>query len=300
MGYPVIKRVYNNNVLLAQEEDGSEVVLLGKGIAFRRKVGELVEPVPGMQRFVPDGTYPFARIADVLKDAPPEQVAVATEVTAIAHEVLGLQPRQSLMLPILDHLAFAVRRAATGSVVDFPLRWEVAQLYPAEAALGRRVLELVNGRLGLRLQEDEWVAFALHFVNQQWAVGDISKTVAMTKVIAACFSLLESRWERTIDQNAMSATRFVTHVRYVFARASTESQLRESPIDVLTSFAMPTRRRRRPQSAYRSSSPRLPDGSCPERRSPTWRCTPVDCTSRSSSAGRDALQFGPHLSTHEI
>jgi beta-glucoside operon transcriptional antiterminator len=230
----VVKRVYNNNVLLSVEADSTEVVLLGKGIGFQRRPGDTVDTSLAGQRFVAEGLYRAPQLAGLLSDAPSDHIDLAQTITELGHAMLGLEPRQSLMIPVLDHLTFAVRRAQEGTQIDFPLRWEVAQLYPGEAALGRQVVTLVNDTLGVELQADEWVAFALHFVNQQWTKGDFSKTVAMTETISRVFLRLAERWGRPIDENARSAARFVTHLRYVFARAASDTQLHTSRLDVLS------------------------------------------------------------------
>jgi beta-glucoside operon transcriptional antiterminator len=236
--HPTVKRVYNNNVVLAMEDDGTEVVLLGKGIGFQRRPGDVVDVALADQRFVAEGPYRAPQLAGLLSDAPADHIGVAQAITELGHATLGLEPRQSLMIPVLDHLTFAVRRAQEGTHIDFPLRWEVAQLYPAEAALGRQVVTMVNETLGVQLQDDEWVAFALHFVNQQWTKGDFSKTVAMTETISRVFLRLAQRWGRPIDENASSAARFVTHLRYVFARAAGDRQLNTSRLDVLAAVQL--------------------------------------------------------------
>lgn len=230
-----IKRVYNNNVLLAKLHDGSDMVLVGKGIGFNHKPGELIALDTADQRFVPDGSYAASHVAGVLGDAPLEQIEVVQEIMAMAQTELKLEPRQSLLVPILDHLGFAVQRASEGLRVDFPLRWEVAQLYPAEGNLGRRVVALIKERLGVVLQEEEWVAFALHFVNQQWSKADFSKTVSMTETIVGVFSLLSSRWGTNIDENKLSSARFVTHLRYLFARSLEATSSAAFEVDVLAS-----------------------------------------------------------------
>lgn len=234
-GTATIKRVYNNNVLLAELGDGSEMVLVGKGIGFNHKTGQPVDLGIADQRFVPDGSYAASHVAGVLSDAPLEQIELVQEIVAMAQAELKLEPRQSLMVPILDHLVFAVQRAREGIKVDFPLRWEVAQLYPAEGQLGRRVVDLVAQRLGVQLQDEEWVAFALHFVNQQWGKSDFSKTVSMTETIAKVFTLLSVRWDRNIDENGLSAARFVTHLRYLFARSAEATGSATIKVDVLAS-----------------------------------------------------------------
>ncbi len=229
-----VRYVYNNNVVLAIEPDGQEVMLLGKGLGFRRRPGDRVDPGPA-QRFVPDRRFRARRIAELLTGATLEEAELAHGIAFLAGEQLGLSVTQSLVLPILDHLSYAVRRARTGVTVDFPLRWEVGQLYPAEAAVGRRAVALIDRSLGVRLQAEEWVAFALHFINQQWAGGDLARTVAMTECIVTSFDLLQRLWSTPIDQDGMSAARFVTHIRYLFARVERGRQLPNARIDVMAS-----------------------------------------------------------------
>ena len=38
-----IKRIYNNNVVMVEKDNGEEMIVLGKGLAFGKKVGETIE-----------------------------------------------------------------------------------------------------------------------------------------------------------------------------------------------------------------------------------------------------------------
>lgn len=229
----VIKRVYNNNVVLVTETDGVEVVLLGKGVGYQRKPGETIDSASS-ERFVSEQPYKASQVAELLSDASFEEAEVARAIVDLARDELNMKVSHSLLLPVLDHLSFAVKRAREGLEIDFPLRWEVAQIFPAETAAGRRALTLVNERLGIKLQDDEWAAFALHFINHRWAGGDLTKTMAMTDTIGRSFKLLEQEWGTPIDQNSMSSARFVTHIRYLFVRALEDRQLADSKIDVMS------------------------------------------------------------------
>lgn len=226
-----VVRVYNNNALLARA-GGTELVAVGRGIGFARKPGDSIDADTIEQRFVPDDTYGERQITDVLSDAPIEHVDLARQVVSLAAEALGIEPRISLLLPVLDHLTFAVRRAERGQRIDIPLRWEIESLYPDEAALGRRVVALVEERLRIELQVDEWAAFALHLVNQQWTRTDIARTMAMTESIPAVFATLADRWGRPVDERSRAAVRFVAHLRYLFVRVVEARPAQETRLDV--------------------------------------------------------------------
>ena len=40
-----IKRIYNNNVVVSNDMSGKEIIIIGRGIAFQKKVGEEIGQV---------------------------------------------------------------------------------------------------------------------------------------------------------------------------------------------------------------------------------------------------------------
>jgi beta-glucoside operon transcriptional antiterminator len=80
-----VKRVYNNNVVLAIESDATEVVLLGKGIGFQRRPGDTVDTSLADQRFVAEGHYRATQLAGLLSDAPSDQITLAQALTELGH-----------------------------------------------------------------------------------------------------------------------------------------------------------------------------------------------------------------------
>lgn len=218
-----VERVFNNNVVLGHEADGGTVMLVGKGIGWGHRAGDEVSD-EGTQRFVPDVGVRHERLAGVLGQASDEEVEAAAAIVTLAHRELGLPASEALLLPVLDHLCGAAARARRDVRIDFPLVWEVGQLYPAEAAFGRRAAVLAEQRLGVRLQQEEWVAFALHCINQQWARSDVGATFAMTETLNAVFDHLEVRWGMALDRTSTGCSRFVTHLRYLFARLASGAE----------------------------------------------------------------------------
>lgn len=228
----IIKKVYNNNVLLGVDHSGTEMVVNARGIGYGRHRGEVVNVSSG-QRYVAEGTYRTAAIASLLSNATHAQVRVAQAIIELTQDDLGTPNAQRMMLPVLDHLVAAVHRAERGIVIDFPLTWEVQQLYPDEAVLGHRAVEIADSALGIHLQPEEWVAFSLHFINQRWDGKGVSRTMSMTQAISDIFRELEDLWRVEIDRSSISASRFVTHLRYLFARASDSKQLSHVDLDIV-------------------------------------------------------------------
>ncbi|MFJ3905994.1 PRD domain-containing protein [Streptomyces sp. NPDC090025] len=219
-------RVLNNNVVLARDGKGQEVILTGRGIGFVSRQGKPIDPSLIVRVFVPaDGRDPdhlaevFALIGeDVLR------------AVVIALEEVGIEGREStrptLAIAIADHVAGALDRTAKGVVIEYPLRAETQALYPTEYAQAQRLLAAVNERVDPRLDPSEATALALHLVNAGFASGDLSFTYKMTGVIQQMLAVVGERYGIDVSQESMNAARFITHVRYLFVRIQQHQQLK--------------------------------------------------------------------------
>lgn len=218
-----VKRVISNNAVLALDADGQEMVALGRGLGHGRRPGDTLEADRIEQVFIAGDAD--ERLTRFLADVPLEYVRVAGRVAELAHERLGLKVTQALILPIADHLHFAVQRQTQGMEMHYPLAWEVRQLYPDELAVGEAALALANAAFRVELPVDEAVAFAMHFVNAQFASPGMTRAMEMTQTISKAFEVIEKSFGVTIDTHSMNAARFVTHLRYLYARVASGKQI---------------------------------------------------------------------------
>lgn len=163
----------------------------------------------------------------MLADTPLVCVRAAARIAELAGERLGLTVGQALILPLADHLHFAMQRALDGTRMEYPLLWEVSHLYPEEYAVGKEAVPIADAALQVRLDPDEAVAIAMQLVNAQFVTPGIGSAMRMTETITRIFQVVETTFAVPIDRHSMNATRFVTHLRYVFARVSTGAQINE-------------------------------------------------------------------------
>lgn len=239
-----VLKVFNNNVVLGIDDHDVEVVLLGRGIGFRAYPGSEVDPERVERRFVPSGSASAERIASLAGEIPLADLELTERVVTLARGRLRGELADHVLLPLADHLSFALRRAADGGgEIDYPLRWEVQHLYPEEVAVAREALDLVSAERGVRLPAVEAVPLALHLVNAQFGgVGDLAATVKMTEVLREALAIIGEEYGVQIDENSVDVARFVTHLRYLFLRERTGAKLRQTPAEL--------------HAALRSSRPR--------------------------------------------
>lgn len=236
-----ILRVLNNNVVLARDDAGTDVVLSGRGLGFQARPGQRVDPARVTRTFRPsDGRDPD-HLAQLVAGIPPEALHLVADAMTHAGLADAASSNPALVIALADHISFAARRLALGMVVDYPLTAEVKHLYPDEFAAAGRLLTAVNTRLPTPLPDSEAVALSLHLVNAGFATGDLAFTYTMTGVIQQMVAVIEGTYRVRLDHDSVSVGRFVTHLRFLFVRIHSHRQLDDehSPIGVAIRAAYP-------------------------------------------------------------
>lgn len=212
-------KVFNNNVVLALDAHGQEAVLIGRGIGFQRKHDDAVDESKIERIFQAGATDSPERLAALISAIPPEHIALTEEIAALATAEFGEEVSRHALIPLADHVSFALRRADAGTAISYPLAGEVALLYPREVAFSKRALDLVAARTGVRLSDVEAVPMALHFVNAQLdSRGPVNRVVEMTHVFSEVVELVQRRYGIELDDDSVDVARFITHLRYLFVR----------------------------------------------------------------------------------
>ena len=235
-----IARVFNNNLVLALDAMGREVILTGRGLGFQARPGQVVDQTRVVRTFVPaDGRDPD-HLAQLLAGIPPEHIQLVGDALAeVGLDKVGRNP--SLVIALADHVSFALRRLAIGMQLDYPLQAEVQHLYTEEYEQAKALLAAINVRAERPLPGDEAVGLALHLVNAGFATGDLSYTYQMTGVIQQMVAVIGQTFSLDVDGSSVSIGRFITHLRYLLVRIHQHRQLDEgqSAIGVAIRTAYP-------------------------------------------------------------
>ena len=214
-----VKQVFNNSVVLGIDDAGAEFILLGSGLGFRTSPGDVVDPAEVQRTFVPEGIGSVERLAAMVEEISLDAITVSEEVLRAGQERLGPHVTQRVLIPLADHIGFALRRAGDGATIDYPLRSEVAYLYPAEFAFGHEALEIIELRTGVCLPAVEAVPIAMHFVNAQFGSEDMREYVRITAALQRILDLIREDFGLELPADSVDVGRFITHLRFLLVRA---------------------------------------------------------------------------------
>lgn len=213
----IIEKVINNNIISAYEKSGAEVIVMGRGIGFKKKQGEVV-PADQISKIFRIKSRTLAeQFKELLANMPLERVRISDEIISHAKDHLKLKLNQSIYVTLTDHINFAIERVSQGIEPQNALLWEIKRFYPQEFQLGIYALELIHDRLGILLPEDEAGFIALHFVNAEYGT-DIRDAVKFPDQMQAIVDIVERDLEILLDESSLHYERFMTHIKFLIQR----------------------------------------------------------------------------------
>nr|WP_207724639.1 PRD domain-containing protein [Blautia difficilis] len=217
MDHIIIEKVINNNIISAYEKSGAEVIVMGRGIGFKKKQGEVVPADQISKIFRIKSRTLTEQFKELLANMPLERVRISDEIISHAKDHLKLKLNQSIYVTLTDHINFAIERVSQGIEPQNALLWEIKRFYPQEFQLGIYALELIHDRLGILLPEDEAGFIALHFVNAEYGT-DIRDAVKFPDQMQAIVDIVERDLGILLDESSLHYERFMTHIKFLIQR----------------------------------------------------------------------------------
>lgn len=225
-----IHKVLNNNVAFVLDENGNDIIYVGKGIAFQKKPGdELDESLIDKKFYMADATI-NDRFQQILMDIPMQHIELASDAVEYAKVSTGKSFSDTIYISLSDHIYTAIQRFLDGVSIKNPMRWEIQRFYEPEYEVGLKVLDMVEERFKIRLPEDEASSIAVHLVNASMASDSIEDVYEVTKIITDISNIVRYFFSVEFDTKSVYYYRFVTHIRF-FAQRLVLKQLYDGNSD---------------------------------------------------------------------
>lgn len=220
-----VKKALNNNTVLAiGESDSCEYLLIGKGIGFGKKVSQRMEAPEECAIYSLYEHTERGSALELVKDMDPVFLEIAQQVLKESEHVFG-KVDWSILFPMADHIAFAVKRIRNDEQIRNPLTGDIQALFHMEYKTAECIRPILKERLGVEIDEHEVSYIALHIHS---AIEN--ETVALSMQIAGtvreCIQMVEEQTGRRIDVMSLSYNRLMNHVRFMAVRMSKGEKLK--------------------------------------------------------------------------
>lgn len=227
-----ILKPINNNIISAYDEDGREIVVMGKGIGYRAKGGGEIPREQIEKIFRMDNQDETDRLKTLFASLPMEHVRVSDSIITYAKNSLDKRLNQSIYITLTDHISFAVYRYQHGMEFHNALLMEVRRFYHPEYLIGEYSLDLMEKELGIRFPDDEAASIALHIVNAEYDAS-ISETIHITRLIQTILELVKGTLGVVLNQQSSSCERFVIHLKFLAQRVLKSETLKVHDPDLV-------------------------------------------------------------------
>ena len=215
-----VLKVINNNVVSCADDQGKELVVMGKGLGFHAKSGDELNSSLVEKVFRMDSPEEFSRLKSLFAQLPSELLELCSRIIDDAGQVLGRRLNQSIYLTLTDHIQFAIDRCRQGMNLSNALTTEVRVFYPEEFAVAQHALDLIRQELGVALPLDEAASIAVHLVNAEFD-SSMSKTMRAFRVLQPMVDLLESWPGLSLDKSASYYDELLVHLKFMNMQAFT-------------------------------------------------------------------------------
>jgi Transcriptional antiterminator len=210
----VLKKI-NNNVVLALDENGQEIIVVGKGLGFYKTPYTLTDAGLIEHIFVNARNN---KILEAFYELPTEHILLTQKIIEMGKSILRKDLNKNILLTLSDHISYAIERHHNKIEFDCPLKLDIQYLYPEEVIVGKMAVSMIKTELGIELSKDEISMIAMHFINAEYNLSGMQETYQMTDTISHIISIVEDYYEIKLDEDSLYYARFATHLRYFILR----------------------------------------------------------------------------------
>ncbi|PLR69456.1 MULTISPECIES: glucose PTS transporter transcription antiterminator GlcT [Bacillaceae] len=213
----IIKKVLNNNVLIAEHNTFEEVVLIGKGIGFGKKRGDTMEENSYEKMFVLTNEKEQEQFKMLLPFVDEDMIAVVSDIIHFIADRVKLPLNEHIHIALIDHITFAIKRLQKGMDIKNPFLVETKTLYPNEYSIAEEVIHMINDRLEVQLPEGEigFIALHIHSAVTNKPLSDVNQ---FSQLINQLVGVIEDSMKIKVNHESVNYLRLVRHLRYTIER----------------------------------------------------------------------------------
>ena len=197
----IVDRVINNNIVSTIDDEGAELILMGRGLGFGAKSGNDIDESKVEKIFKLEDQNDAEQLKQLLLRVPLEEAEVVGDIVSYAKEKIAVNLNSSVYVTLTDHINFAIERQKQNIDFTNPLLWEIKRYYPSEFQVGCYALDLIKQRFDVQLTEDEAGFIALHFVNSEYDTS-ISDAAKFPTEIHKILDLIHHEFNLKVDEKS--------------------------------------------------------------------------------------------------
>lgn len=213
-----IRKILNNNLVLANDKQGNEIIIKGRGIGFNKKRWDTIEESVIEKIFTPENSKKSKELQSYLTSIPEDYLDFVQGYVDYIKNSYDIKLNNSIYVSLSDHLTGTIKRFNEGISINNLLLLDIKQLYKLEYKIGLDMLEKLNEKFNVNLPLDEAGFIALHFVNAQDSKGK-NDGFEISHIVNEIMKIVKRYYDSIVfDEESLYYQRFITHLKYFAQR----------------------------------------------------------------------------------
>ncbi|MCU9534031.1 PRD domain-containing protein [Streptococcus sp. CSL10205-OR2] len=212
--YRIVK-LLNNNVALVKDEQGLQAVVMGNGIAFQKKKGDLLSERQIEKVFSLNSSESQENFLTLLKNIPLDFITVTYSVINELSKTYNYPVQEYLYVTLTDHIYCSYKGIIEGRYEESHLP-DMSKDYPLEYLMAKEALAIFREKLLSDFPDDELGRILLHFLNAKSV--DTSqpslKNNPTQNIIAIVQKELAQHHIKRTKENSSFYDRLMVHLTY--------------------------------------------------------------------------------------
>lgn len=212
-----IRKILNNNVVIAINSRNEEIILMGLGIGFKKRIGQAVEVDKIEKIFGLKASSDIQSFSEILNEIPSAIIELSMVTLSEVKVKFDKEVSDTTLVAFADHLHAALLRTEENISVKNFLLWDIKRFFPEEFKICLKALEKVKEQFGVELPEDEAGFLTMHIVNGTLGTGH-EYAMQLTKLMEEILTTLKYTLKITFDEQDIYFQRFITHLKFFTER----------------------------------------------------------------------------------
>ena len=213
-----IKKVYNNNVILAFENSSKkEVILTGCGIGFGKKPNDTIDDSKIEKKFVIQDNNFESKVNKLASEIPEEVFAVSSAIIEYAEKNLNTTLDEYIYIYLTYHIYFALKRYKENLTIKNELLYELRRIHKKEYEIGKWAIEYINKTFNVNFLIDEAGFIAMHIINANYREST-NKSCLIMNIINQILNIIKNYYSIEFIEDEINFDRLLTHLKFFAKR----------------------------------------------------------------------------------
>lgn len=213
----LVDSVVNNNVVMSTD-NGTELILVGKGLGFKAKKNDIIDQKKVQKKFYLEDQDLFSKFKLILNEVSSDELIITSEIINYAQDKLGKKLNESIYISLSDHIHYLLERYKRNELIVNTFVWDIKRYYQNEYCVAKYAVELLNNKFNIHLDDDEAGFIAFHFINAANNINEAIDINKLTNLIHQIVNIVSFSLKFPIDTNDVNGYRFINHVKYFAQR----------------------------------------------------------------------------------